>query len=184
MNGGSNPPPAKAPESAGDPVPLRIHCRLARPEDAPILTAFNERLAAETEGRPLVRAAVEGGVLAVLADPQKGRYFVAEKEGRIVGQAGLTWEWSDWRNGVFWWLQSVYVEPAARHQGVFKALFEHLNAEARATPGCCGLRLYVEHHNAIALEVYTRLGLRRAGFEMLEIDFTGLPAPRPAPPRS
>ena len=155
-----------------------IVCRDARVTDAGIITLYNQRLALETEGRGLEPARVDAGVRALLEDPAKGRYFVAEVGRRVVGQVGLTWEWSDWRNGVFWWFQSVYVEAGFRRLGVFTRLFRHVEECARVDAACCGLRLYVEHHNAPAQAVYARLGMRHAGFEVLEIDFTGMPVPR------
>jgi ribosomal protein S18 acetylase RimI-like enzyme len=83
----------------------------------------------------------------------------------------ITYEWSDWRNGLFWWIQSVYVEPRFRSQGVFKALYRHVEHLARTTPGVCGLRLYVENSNSQAQEIYQRLGLQRTAYQMFEVDF-------------
>lgn len=146
--------------------------RPATPADAPILAEFNCRLARETENRELDRPTIEAGVRALLADAAKGRYFVAEADGEVIGQVMHTYEWSDWRNGNFWWLQSVYVRSDWRGRGVFRALFEHLSRLAGQEAGVCGLRLYVEHANAEAKEVYRRLGLSPAGYEILEVDYT------------
>ena len=95
--------------------------RPAQPDDWPVVVDFNSRLAEESEGKVLDRAHLVPGVQALLADPAKGRYFVAEKDGQIIGQLMHTREWSDWRNGDIWWLQSVYVHPDYRRQGVFRA---------------------------------------------------------------
>jgi GNAT superfamily N-acetyltransferase len=150
--------------------------RVARPDDAPVIVEFNAAIARETEGRELDRALLGPGVAALLADPAKGRYFVAELDGAVVGQTMVTWEWSDWRNGTFWWIQSVYVAPAHRRQGVFGALYRHVYDAARGDPGVCGVRLYMEHHNERARRVYLALGMQASGYEVLEVDFRAPPA--------
>src|SRR5437868_2504801 len=103
---------------------MSMHVRRARSEDADIICQYNAALAEESEGKKLDPAKLRPGVLALLHDPQKGYYFVAERDGQVVGQLGITFEWSDWRNGWFWWIQSVYVHQEARSQGVFRALYE------------------------------------------------------------
>jgi len=147
---------------------MPITIRPATMDDWPTLVNFNCRLAAETEGKELDRANVEPGVKAVLADVRKGRYFVACDGDRIVGQLLHTFEWSDWRNGDLWWLQSVYVHPDFRRGGVFRALFDHLRIEAAADPNVVGLRLYVETHNERAQKTYEQLGLIDAGYVVME----------------
>lgn len=145
-----------------------IRVRPAEPADEATLVDWNCRLAQETEGKELDRALVAPGVRAVLDDPHKGRYFVAEVDGRLAGQLMHTREWSDWRNGHIWWLQSVYVAAEHRQGGVFRALFEHLAAAAAADPEVVALRLYCEDHNAAALATYKRLGMQDAGYRVLE----------------
>lgn len=151
---------------------MSITIRPAVPDDWPTIVEFNCRLAEESEGKRLDRADVEPGVRALLADPRKGRYFVAEAKEteapRVVGQLMHTFEWSDWRNGDIWWLQSVYVHPEFRRRGVFTALFEHLRSEAEADPGVVGLRLYVEEQNARAHATYEKLGLTPGGYFVME----------------
>lgn len=142
--------------------------RDALPADAETIVEYNARLAEETEGKALDGDALRRGVRAVLDDVAHGRYFLACRDRAIVGQLMLTYEWSDWRNGRIWWIQSVYVLPSARRQGAYKALYAHVRRLARETPGVVGLRLYVEHHNARAQEVYRRLGMREAGYRVLE----------------
>jgi GNAT superfamily N-acetyltransferase len=110
-------------------------------------------------------------VRALLTDPGKGRYFIAEDAGRPVGQLMYTTEWSDWRNGDFWWIQSVYVRQEARRRGVFSLLYRHLERLARSSPGVCGIRLYMEAHNVTARATYLKLGLVDSGYQVLEIDF-------------
>ena len=143
-----------------------IHIRAAHAADADVLRDYNLALALETEALKLDPEVVLAGIHALLADDSKGRYFVAECEGRVIGQVMHTFEWSDWRNGMFWWLQSVYVHPEFRSRGVFTVLFRHVEALARADAGVCGLRLYMEHANHRARGAYVRLGLSPAGYEV------------------
>jgi GNAT superfamily N-acetyltransferase len=145
--------------------------RLATPQDVSIVTEFNLRLADETEQLKLDPPTVQAGVAAVLGDASKGLYFLAELEGRIAGQLMITYEWSDWRNGNLWWLQSVYVHPDFRSRGVFRALFGHLGELARTRNDVAGLRLYMHHENEPARRTYERLGMKRAGYEIFEMDF-------------
>lgn len=147
---------------------LRI--RQANPEDAAKITAFNRAMAAETESRELNEAVVLAGVRAVMNDPAKGFYLLAEQQGKVVGQLMVTTEWSDWRNAEFWWIQSVYVEPSKRNQGVFGALYKHLCEEARKREGICGIRLYAERKNKNARAVYLALGMQQSHYEMFELD--------------
>ena len=146
----------------------QLSIRPARPEDWPVVVDFNSRLAEESEGKVLDHAHLVPGVQALLADPAKGRYFVAELDGQIIGQLMHTREWSDWRNGDIWWLQSVYVHPDHRRQGVFRALFEHLKSEAQNNPHVVGLRLYVEQDNTRAHATYANLGFNPGGYFVLE----------------
>jgi GNAT superfamily N-acetyltransferase len=120
---------------------------------------FNVRLAWESEEKKLDVELLRAGVKNVLLDPGKSRYFLAETEHGVVGQCALTYEWSDWRNGWFWWIQSVYVVPEARKQGIFRALFEHVHNAARADSCVIGLRLLVEKENVSAQQVYAKLGM-------------------------
>jgi predicted ABC-type ATPase/GNAT superfamily N-acetyltransferase len=147
---------------------MPIAIRLATLADAAIVVEFNRRLAEETEGKTLNPRKLEPGVAAVLADPNKGLYYLAEVDGHIVGQIGLTFEYSDWRCGWFWWIQSVYVRSEARRQGVFRALYEHVERLAEADSEAIGLRLYVEQANATAQQTYLRLGMERTGYFVLE----------------
>jgi GNAT superfamily N-acetyltransferase len=147
---------------------MTIEIRLAARDDWPTIAEFNCLLAVESEGKHLDRRHVEPGVRAILDDPRKGRYFLAVADGRIVGQMMHTYEWSDWRNGDIWWLQSVYVLPDFRRHGVFRALFDRLRSEAEADPSVVGLRLYVEEQNTRAHETYRRLGLSEGGYFVME----------------
>lgn len=148
---------------------MTLTLRRAVPADAGVITAFNQALASESEQTRLDPAVVGPGVAAVLADPHKGFYTLAEKDGEVVGQCMVTFEWSDWRNGWFWWVQSVYVRNDARRAGVFRRLYEHLLDQASKDPTVIGLRLYVEHQNARAIETYKSLGMAEAGYGVLEL---------------
>jgi ribosomal protein S18 acetylase RimI-like enzyme len=145
--------------------------RDAHPSDAEAIARFNVKMALETEGRELDADTINAGVAAVLNDVSKGRYWVAEANSEIVGQLMVTYEWSDWRNGRFWWIQSVYVRPDCRRKGVFSALYRHVEALARARPEVCGLRLYVEYENRRAQKTYESLGMISPGYQVMEVDF-------------
>jgi GNAT superfamily N-acetyltransferase len=144
--------------------------RKARPTDAAVIAEFNTRIAWETEKLRLDPQTIRRGVRAVLKDPGKGTYFVVEMEGTIVGQLLLTYEWSDWRNGDFWWIQSVYVAAEHRQAGVFRALFAHIQKLATTRHDVCGLRLYVERHNDRAQRAYAKLGMAKTHYEVFETD--------------
>ena len=145
--------------------------RKAIAQDLPTLVAHNRAMALETEARELDPATVERGTRAVFEDERRGFYLVAEQGGGIVGQLLITYEWSDWRCGDFWWIQSVYVAPAARRQGVFRALYRHLHDLARNDGQVCGLRLYVEQENRGAQQTYERLGMAPSHYRCFEVDF-------------
>ena len=151
---------------------MDMSIRAARIDDAAFLAAGNVAMALESEHKQLDPATVTRGVQAVLADPAKGRYFIAERGGRPVGQLMVTYEWSDWRNGNFWWIQSVYVLPEARRLGVFRRLFGHLEQLAADDPTICGIRLYVERENSRAQATYRHCGMGDAGYVIMETVFT------------
>ena len=125
-------------------------------------------MAKKSENLVLDPATVKSGVEALLRDPAKGNYFVAQVGNEVVGQLLITHEWSDWRNGDFWWLQSVYVRSDFRRHGVFKALFDYVLASAKRQGDVAGIRLYVEKNNDPALKTYHRLGLRETHYHVLE----------------
>ena len=147
-----------------------MNIRQANPSDAPVIAEFNLRLAEETENLRLEPECVRSGVDAILRDPAKGLYFVAEVQGTVVGQVMITYEWSDWRNGNLWWLQSVYVRTEFRNQGIFRKLFEHLQKLALARKDVAGLRLYMHADNTRARSSYEKLGMKRTRYEVFELD--------------
>jgi len=144
-----------------------ITVRDATIDDLEFVTRFNIDLAFESEGIRLDPDTVSKGVRALLEDPSKGRYFIAERDGVVMGQLATTFEWSDWRNGMFLWIQSVFVEAEHRKSGAFRALYRHVEELSR-TPGMCGIRLYVHEHNAGAAATYERLGMVAPGYSVLE----------------
>lgn len=148
-----------------------ITIRLAEPADAEFLVRGNASMALETEHLSLDLDRLRDGVHALFDDPSRGLYYIADVDGRRAGQMMITYEWSDWRNGVFWWIQSVWVEPELRGRGIFKALYAHVEALARAREGVCGLRLYVEQDNHRAQATYERCGMTRTAYQMFEDDF-------------
>jgi len=155
---------------------MSITIRPASADDADFLARGNAAMALETEHKRLDPAVVSAGVRAALADPAKGLYFIAERDGQRVGQLMYTYEWSDWRNGMFWWIQSVYVLPEARRGGVFRALFRQVEQLAERDPSVCGIRLYVERENTRAQATYRHCGMHDAGYVVMELDYTSAAA--------
>ena len=151
---------------------MSVTIRPARASDLDFIVDNNAQLARETENKSLDAAKLRPGVTSLLATPDKGRYFIAELDGKPAGQIMFTTEWSDWRNGFFWWIQSVYVVAAARRNGVFTALFRHVEQLARDDASVCGLRLYVDHANQSAQQTYRRLGLDATEYSIMELEFT------------
>lgn len=150
---------------------FKLSVRPAEKKDAETLAAFNQHMARETENRELDSTVISNGVSGGLERPDRCRYFVAEVDGKIAGQAMITFEWSDWRNGELWWLQSVYVLPEFRRRGVFTALYRHIEELGRKNPDVRGLRLYVEEDNRDGQAVYARLGMVHAGYHVYEQEF-------------
>ena len=148
--------------------PRDFEIRDARPEDGHTLAAFNALMAEETEGKTLDPDLIGPGVQGLLEDETRGRYWVAEIAGEIIGQIMVTYEWSDWRNGNIWWIQSVYVPREWRRKGVFTALYRHVESIAAAEPGVIGLRLYVEEQNTRAQQTYEALGMTRPSYLVME----------------
>ncbi len=154
---------------------MELEIRNARIADAPTVIAFNSSMARETENIQLDGAVLEDGVLTVLSDPSLGRYFVALRDGEIVGQMLITYEWSDWRNGLIWWIQSVYVAPAARRRGVYRQLHDHAKKQAMEMENVVGIRLYVEKENQVAQSVYRQVGMSPTSYLMFEECWTNAP---------
>jgi ribosomal protein S18 acetylase RimI-like enzyme len=164
-------PDATTPKPETHPADIKV--RAARTADTAAIAAGNRAMAGESEGKHLDPAVVAAGVSAALADADKGRYFIAEVGGRVAGQAMVTREWSDWRNGWFWWIQSVYVAPEFRRRGVYRALHGHIRAAARSAGDVAGIRLYVEKANTPAQATYRAMGMIDAGYLLFEDDWSG-----------
>lgn len=145
-----------------------LKVRQARASDRDLLLRYNAAMALETEQRALDPELLGEGVAAVLDDAAKGFYLVAEGQGQPLGALLVTFEWSDWRNAPIWWLQSVYVEPDARKQGVFRALFQAVRQRAEDA-GVAALRLYVERDNQRAQQVYRARGMHPSQYLMYEL---------------
>lgn len=148
-----------------------LDIRRATVADVDVLVRFNQAMARETEGKELADGILRPGVEGLFARPEYGFYLIAEpKTNEPTGPAGslmITYEWSDWRNGLFWWIQSVYVAPEWRRRGVYAALYDHVKTLATAE-NVCGFRLYVEKENVVAQETYQRLGMSETHYLMFE----------------
>lgn len=149
---------------------MRILVRDARETDLDTIIEFNAELAEETEGKALDRDVLTRGIRTALHDPDRLRYWVAEspETGHLIGQAAVTREWSDWRNGWIWWFQSVFVQTEARNRGVFRALHSAIRIAALEAGDVVGLRLYVEHANDLAQKTYQSLGMTPGGYHVFE----------------
>ncbi len=147
---------------------MEVKIRKAETKDAEIITDFNVKMALETEELSLDPNIVLAGVFNVFNDPAKGFYLVAEAQEQVVACLMITYEWSDWRNATWWWIQSVYVHPDMRGQRVYKQMYQYLKRQVKADPALCGLRLYVDKRNLRAQKVYQNLGMTREHYELYE----------------
>ncbi|HXH86786.1 N-acetyltransferase family protein [Petrachloros mirabilis] len=157
------------------PLAHQTIIRSARPEDVDSIVAFSAAMALETEGRQLDQRRLREGTLSLLTSSDRGFFMVAEliqgDQPLLVGQLMITFEWSDWRNAVFWWVQSVYVTPPWRRRGIYRMMHDTIIAQAKADPKVCGIRLYVERDNRTAQTVYQRVGLVPSAYAVYEQDF-------------
>jgi GNAT superfamily N-acetyltransferase len=151
-------------------VEITAQVRRATLADSDEIARFNVAMALETEGKVLDGATVQAGVVALMNQPQYGFYVVAQEGEALAGCLLITYEWSDWRNGLIWWIQSVYVRPESRRRGWFKRLYAQVRQWAEAE-SACGLRLYVEAANQTAQTTYLALGMKPAGYQVFEALF-------------
>jgi len=149
-------------------MPNTLSVRIGQEKDIETLVKHNISLAQETEQKRLSPPIVVQGVRMLLKNPQYGFYSVAEIDGEVVGSCMVTYEWSDWRCNLFWWIQSVYVKPAFRRQGIFKNLYEFLKEKASQEQNVCGFRLYVEKSNHIGQNTYSGVGMKEAPYKLYE----------------
>ncbi|MBM3943863.1 MAG: GNAT family N-acetyltransferase [SAR202 cluster bacterium] len=147
--------------------------RPGTPSDADALTGFAVAMGMETEGKRLDPGAVRVATLAALEDPTKALFFVAESEGKAVGSLMVTYEWSDWENGDYWWIQSVYIDPAWRRKGIYRALYRHVYYEGERRGDVVGIKLYVYKDNHRAMKTYESLGMKKAPHFIYEVMLPG-----------
>ena len=145
-----------------------VELRFARKDDLETIVKFNNAMALETEGKNLDVETLRRGVESVLEDSSLGFYLIAEEEGKITGSLMITKEWSDWRNGVFWWIQRVYVEPEFRRKGTYRAMHKFTREEAARADKVIGIRLYVDRENVIAQKTYQSLGMAETNYRLYE----------------
>ena len=153
---------------------LIVHIRRAKPSDIPTIIEYNLAHAKEIEGLQLNEDVLRLGVENALKR-KECHYFVAESDGNVIGQTMITYEWSDWRNGVIWWLQSIYVKPDYRKQGVFKAIFHHIETLAKNDPQIKALRLYVMNNNQSGKSAYKKLGMNDSNYIVYDKEFFSFP---------
>lgn len=145
-----------------------MNIRLAIEKDVPELVEFNQAMALETEGKHLDSEILKNGVESVFNDEKKGFYVVTEADAKIVGGLMVTFEWSDWRNSWFWWIQSVYILPEYRGRSIYRLMYEFVKDKAKQEKNVCGFRLYVEKENVNAQKVYEKLGMESSHYLMYE----------------
>lgn len=152
---------------------MTILIRKAKTGEMDILVSNNRAMALETEGKILDLKTAEQGAERVLTDPSTGFYLVIDRGGQILGQCLVTYEWSDWRCGNYWWIQSVYILPAFRRTGLFSQLYRFICNEAEQSKEFVGLRLYVDENNLAAKATYESLGFETSHYRMFETDIKG-----------
>lgn len=145
-----------------------INIRNSTPKDADTIAHFQKQMAMETEDKALEDVLIKPGVQAIFESPDRGFYLVAEIEDSVVGSLLVTYEWSDWRNSWFWWIQSVYVEKPHRRRGIYSRLYNEVISKCRKSEQTCGIRLYVEKENKIAQKVYSDLGMCETNYLLYE----------------
>lgn len=148
-----------------------IRIRDATASDIDRIAEFQQALALESEGKTLDDRLLLPGIRRVFQEPARGFYLVAENEDTVVGSLLITYEWSDWRNANFWWIQSVYVDSQWRRRGVYRALHAYVHDIATSRDDICGIRLYVERNNTVAQQTYNSLGMSHSQYHLYEIDF-------------
>ena len=143
----------------------------AQKSDIPAIIQFNINMAMETENKKLDKQTVTRGVNKVFSSPSLGYYIIVKDSSGILGCLMITYEWSDWRNGLFWWIQSVYVKKEYRRKGVFRKMYNFIHEKAISDTTCTGIRLYVENNNSVAQNVYNNLGMVETHYKLFEKDF-------------
>ena len=139
-------------------------------EDSDDIVRFQQVMAFETEGKVLNAATLKSGVAAMFSSYANGFYLVAEGEGKLIGSLLITYEWSDWRNATYWWIQSVFVLPEWRRKGIYRSMHDYVLNIAVSRRDICGIRLYVDHGNEIAQRTYMDLGMVHSNYDLYEMD--------------
>ena len=146
----------------------QVIIRRAAAADLAAIVAFNQAMAWETERRELPADVISPGVEGLFNAPQYGFYLVAAAAAEVVGSLMVTFEWSDWRDGLIWWIQSVYVRPEWRRRGIYRDLYQHAKSLGAAQGSVRGFRLYVEKDNVVAQRTYASLGMRESDYKLFE----------------
>lgn len=156
-------------QNSENQIPEKLQIRRAAQKDIEALAAASQLMARETEGRELDLDKMRAGVVSFVNNPQLGFYLIGETRGVVAGSLMITYEWSDWNCGLYWWIQSVYVAKEFRGRGVYRSLYEFVKEDAqRSTPHVCGIRLYVDLNNKIAQQTYERVGMQDSHYKMYE----------------
>ena len=150
---------------------INIIVREGVPQDTDDIVKFQQGMALETEENVLDGTLLKKGITAIFDSSDKGFYVVAEIDSHVVGSLLITYEWSDWRNATYWWIQSVFVDPNWRRKGVYRSLYSYVLRIADSRKNICGVRLYVERTNTIAQQTYKNLGMAHSHYDLYEIDF-------------
>ena len=150
---------------------VQISIREGSISDTPTIAKFQTQMALETESKILKESTIRQGVESVLKCPNKGFYIIAETDSQIIGSLLVTFEWSDWRNGWFFWIQSVFVDAKYRRQGVYRVMHSEVIRRTKESGNCCGIRLYVEKDNRNAQKVYKTLGMHETDYYLYEEEF-------------
>lgn len=145
-----------------------IKIRRANENDIDAIVRFNEAMAIETENKVLNHNIITNGVTRLFNFPQYGFYILAEVDNEIVASLMITTEWSDWRDGLFWWVQSVFVVPLQRRKGLYSKLYNHVKELASADENICGFRLYVDNENTSAQKTYEKCGMEQTNYILYE----------------
>ncbi len=148
-----------------------ISIREGTSTDATLISNFQRHMALETESKILDEDTVLKGVEKVLTSSDRGFYIIAEVTSKVIGSLMVTFEWSDWRNGWFFWIQSVFVDGSYRRQGVYRLMHDEVINRCKASKDCCGIRLYVERNNINAQKVYKNLGMHETDYYLFEEEF-------------
>ena len=148
-----------------------ISIREGTTSDAASISNFQRNMALETESKILDEDTVLKGVEKVLTSSDRGFYVIAEVDSKVIGSLMVTFEWSDWRNGWFFWIQSVFVDEAYRRQGVYRLMHNEVISRCKASKDCCGIRLYVERDYVNAQKVYNNLGMYDTDYYLFEEEF-------------